>query len=83
MTVSEVLNATATGLDATASALSDPIEKAATAGAAVVVRMIASIVSDRTAEESIAILERIRDHGVQPIGQAELDAQTKEVIDRG
>lgn len=81
-TVSDILDTVAIGLDAADAAITDPKASAVTKGAAVLVRLLAGISKDRTPEEAIAILERIRDHGTTGITKAELDAQVAEALDK-
>lgn len=81
MKVADVLNGVAVGLDAMATAAQSPTERGMAAGAAIVVRTVAEMLTDRTPDECIAILETIRDKGAAGIVRAELDAQTQAVID--
>lgn len=84
LNVSTILEGVAVGIEATASAISKPGDATNTAmrGAATLVRAAASILSNRSPAEAIAILEHVRDHGAKPITDAELDAQTKSIIAR-
>lgn len=74
-TTTTVLNHIVVGLEAADAVISDPKVSAVTKGAATLVRLIAAITEDRSTEEAIAILERVRDHGTSPITSTELDAQ--------
>ncbi len=80
MSVSAILEAVAVGLDAIDKSTHDPALLAAVKAASVTVRLIANIAEKRTPEEAIAILERVRDHGVGPIGSDELDEQLRSAI---
>lgn len=86
MNVRDLLNGVAIGLDATADALKKDgkhtPESGVAMGAAVVLRTVAELLTDRTPAECVAILEAIRDKGTKAISDVELDAQTKAVIDR-
>lgn len=82
MKIEHILNAIATGLEASDNAISDPTVSAVFKGAATLVRLAAAISTDRTPEEALAILEHIRDHGTLPISSPELDAQVKAAVDK-
>lgn len=75
MKTSDILQALAIGLEAVDKSTEDPTISAATRGAAVIIRALVTITTDRTVEESIKLLEKIRDEGAKPVSQLELDAQ--------
>lgn len=75
--ISAILTAVAVGLDA---ATPDVKISLAAKGAATVVRLLASITTERSPEEVISILEQILEHGAKPISQAELDAQVDAAV---
>ena len=78
--ISAILTAVAVGLDAIDAATPDAKISLAAKGAATVVRLLASITTDRSPEEVVAILEQILENGAKPISQAELDAQVDAAI---
>lgn len=82
MKSADILGAVAVALEASTTALRDVAMADAMRGAAVVMRAVADLLTDRTPAECLAILEQLRDSGTQPISASDLDAQTVAIIDR-
>lgn len=57
-------------------------EGAVLVGVATMLRVAADILTDRTPEEAVALLEMIKAHGAKPVTASELDAQVQATLDK-
>jgi hypothetical protein len=81
-TATKILEVVAKLIDDLAPAAKDPAKRGAAEVAALAIRTVARLLEDRTPEQAIEVLERIRDHGAQPITRAELDDQVDKALGR-
>ena len=82
MKAADVLEGVAIGLDSLAARAGTSVDKGIVSGAAIVVRAIAELMTNRSSLECLAFLELIRDSGTLPIAKEELDAQITAAVDK-
>ena len=76
----KIIEGFADALDVLDKATTDTLASATLAGSATLLRGVARLLEDRTPEEALAVLQRVRDAGVGPLTPAELDSQVEATL---